>query len=489
MVRLGSIIAPLLLAGSALAEEPLAARLAAPKPDAPSCPINLASALQLAQARAIDIQMAAERVNAAAATLDRTRSRWLPTLYLGGDYARQDGRIQDVVGNVFTTRKSSAMVGGGPSMVFAPSEVILGPLAARQELSARSADRLAAENDTTLAVAEAYFGVQRARGELAGAVESERVATELAERAEKLAAGLALPVEASRARTELSRRRQAVETARERWETASADLNRLLRLPPALIVEPQEPADLRVDIVDASTTVDELIPIALTNRPELASQQAIVSATLARLRQEKLRPLVPSVILRGNATNPGGTLSTGAFGGGVNGNLEHYGTRNSFDVQVLWELQGLGFGNRAAVREKEADNQLAILELFRTQDRVAAEVVQAHSQAVRSANRAKIATEGLKDAAETMKTNLEALSQTRRVGDMIVLVARPQEAVAAVQALDQAYRDYFGAVADANRAQFRLYRALGHSGRCVPSTVLAASPASIKTTSGFATDR
>jgi hypothetical protein len=34
-------------------------------------------------------------------------------------------------------------------------------------------------------------------------------------------------------------------------------------------------------------------------------------------------------------------------------------------------------------------------------------------------------------------------------------------AVQAVQSLGQAYLDYFGAVADANRAQFRLYRALG----------------------------
>jgi hypothetical protein len=39
--------------------------------------------------------------------------------------------------------------------------------------------------------------------------------------------------------------------------------------------------------------------------------------------------------------------------------------------------------------------------------------------------------------------------------------------VAAVQALDQAYRDYFGAISEANQAQFRLYRALGHPARCV----------------------
>jgi hypothetical protein len=31
-----------------------------------------------------------------------------------------------------------------------------------------------------------------------------------------------------------------------------------------------------------------------------------------------------------------------------------------------------------------------------------------------------------------------------------------------VQALAQAYNDYYGAVADYDRSQFRLYRALGH---------------------------
>ncbi len=49
----------------------------------------------------------------------------------------------------------------------------------------------------------------------------------------------------------------------------------------------------------------------------------------------------------------------------------------------------------------------------------------------------------------------------------MVLLVRPQEAVAAVQALAQAYVDYYGAVADANRAQFRLYRALGQPAQCL----------------------
>ena len=49
----------------------------------------------------------------------------------------------------------------------------------------------------------------------------------------------------------------------------------------------------------------------------------------------------------------------------------------------------------------------------------------------------------------------------------MVTLVRPQEVVAAIQSLSQAYLDYFGAVADANRAQFRLYRALGQPAQCV----------------------
>ena len=39
---------------------------------------------------------------------------------------------------------------------------------------------------------------------------------------------------------------------------------------------------------------DSLIPIGLTNRPELAARQALVQATLAKLKQERMRPLIPS---------------------------------------------------------------------------------------------------------------------------------------------------------------------------------------------------
>ena len=39
--------------------------------------------------------------------------------------------------------------------------------------------------------------------------------------------------------------------------------------------------------------------IALANRPELASQRALVGAAEARLRREKMRPLLPIVMING----------------------------------------------------------------------------------------------------------------------------------------------------------------------------------------------
>jgi outer membrane protein TolC len=329
-------------------------------------------------------------------------------------------------------------------------------------------------------VALAYFNVQQARGDLAGAVDCVRRAEDLVHRAEELAAGLVPRVEISRTKTELARRRQVVETARERWETSSADLVRILRLAPSVLTVPLEDPHLKVELVTPQTSVDELITVGLTNRPELASRQALVQATLARLKQEKIRPLVPSVLFRGNATNPAGTLSSGLFGGGRNDDLQNFNSRNSMDVQLLWEFQNLGLGNVATIKERKAENQQAVIELFRVQDRVAAEVVQAHAQASRAFNRVGQAEEELINAVETAEKNVEGLSQTRRLGEVLVLVFRPQEVVASLQALDQAYRDYFGAVADFNRAQFRLYRAMGQPAQRLITSQQAPPPPAIR---------
>jgi len=440
-------------------------KLPLPTPSDKPLSINLPTALQLAGVRPIDIAIASERIRLAAAQLDRARVLWLPSIQFGVDYFRHDGRIQDVQGNLFDTNKSSFMAGFAPIAVFAVSDAIYAPLAARQVVRARAADLQTATNDSVLAVAIAYFNAEQARGELAGAEDTVRRAVDLLGRTEKLAAqgaGLISTVEVTRVRTELARRKQFVHSANERWRTASADLARVLRLDAAVLVEPLEPPDLRVTLIGPDVSVDQLIPVALTNRPELSAQQALVQATLEQLRLERIRPLVPSVLLRGASTNPAGTLAAGTFGGGRNERIGDFAARSDFDLQVLWELQNLGLGNRARINERRAEHQLSHLEFFRIQDRVAAEVAQAHAQLQSAAARMTEAETEVKDAIDSLEKNVEGMRQLKGAGNVVTFITRPQEVVAALQALAQAYNDYYGAAADFNRAQFQLYRNLGH---------------------------
>jgi outer membrane protein TolC len=440
-------------------------------------PINLPTALRLANANAIDIAAAAERVRIAAAQLEQARVLWLPTVTVGGDYNRHDGPIQNANGTITDVGRGSLMFGAGSGIgsaaVLSVTDAIFAPLVARQTVRAREADAQAAANDTLVAVSEAYFGVQQARGELAGTEDAGRRTEELVRRITLLSTGLVPPLEKTRAAAELARRQQAVLLARERWRTASAELLRVLRLDPAAQVEPVEPPQLRVNLVDLSKSVDDLIVLGLTSRPELASRQAQVQATIAALRQERARPLVPSVLIRGWSTPVSGTFALGAFAGGQNGQLSNYAFREDVDVQLLWQFDNLGFGNRGRIHERQAENRLAIIELFRIQDRVAAEVATFYAQADLAARRVEIAEQGVRLALDSAEKNLAGLSETRRAGEMVVLIVRPQEAVAAVQALAQAYNDYYGAAADANRAQFRLYRAIGQPAQCVPTAAVA----------------
>src|SRR2546423_1078414 len=103
-----------------------------PEPDLRVLPINLATALHLAGSRPIDVELAAERVRGASAALALARAVWLPSVTIGGDYNRHDGKIQDSSGNVLDVSRSSVMAGAGSGIgsaaIFSLNEAMFGPL-------------------------------------------------------------------------------------------------------------------------------------------------------------------------------------------------------------------------------------------------------------------------------------------------------------------------------------------------------------------------
>ena len=111
------------------------------------------------------------------------------------------------------------MAGGGLSAVISTADALFTPLALRQVVRARTIDMSrTARNDALEAVAEAYFNVQQARGQLAGAQDTLEKARQMVRTVTALGKGLAAPVEAERARTQLAESEQAQATAaREQW--------------------------------------------------------------------------------------------------------------------------------------------------------------------------------------------------------------------------------------------------------------------------------
>jgi outer membrane protein TolC len=227
-----------------------------------------------------------------------------------------------------------------------------------------------------------------------------------------------------------------------------------------------EPPHLQISLITPGFRVADLVPVGLTNRPELASQRALVQASLDRVRQERIRPFIPSLVMDGR-NGPGGAFEGGVFGGGVDNGSQLYDGRFDMDMGVVWTLNNLGAGNRSLVRERISQEQKASIDFANVQDQVAQEVVQAHAQLEATTKQIDVAVTAVKEAIVTYNGTLRGIGETRGAGNLLQLVNRLQEAVAALQQLNRAYDLYFAAINGYNRAQFQLYRALGFPARIV----------------------
>ncbi|HEY5313781.1 MAG TPA: TolC family protein [Pirellulales bacterium] len=433
-------------------------------------PINLAAALRLADARPLVISAAQASAWVAEAELQHAKILWVPTFNAGGDYIRHDGYGPDFNLGINTAARPLAqsvnfMYGGvGLTGDVAMADAIFQPLAARQTLNAKRWGIQSAKNNALLITANAYFGVHQYRGQYAGATDVVQRGHKLVERIQFLSHDLVPKVEVDRALSMLADMEQKAAMARQEWRVSSANLTQVLRLDPRVIVDPQEHDHLQITLIEPNRPLDELIPIGLTNRPELASQQALVQSVAQRIRREKGRLLMPSLLLNGFQT-PNELLEMGVQGFGHGNAMNLWGLRDDISPQLMWQYEGMGFGNMARIKEQRGNQSQQIIEVFRVQDGIAGDVTRAQARLQSAAVRVLQADRGLREAIITYDGNYQGLAQTKRFGNVLIQVYRPQEAVIALEHLYVAYDNYFATVADYNRAQFEIFHALGYPAR------------------------
>jgi outer membrane protein TolC len=407
-------------------------------------PIDLPTALRLAGADALEIAMARERLVEAEARLDRANLLWIPTLSIGGRYDKHEGRLQETRGDILQVSRNSGFVGAGVATSVHVADAWFEPLAARQDVSARRHALASEINDTLHAVARAYVDLLEAQVRLGVVRQSVEEASERVQLAESFArSGQGLESDAARARNELLARRREEAEAVEVIATRSARLSTLLRLDPATRLRAADEQIVPTPLLDEETPVSERIRQALANRPEVRESDAAVLAQEERLRQERVRPFVPSVHLAGEA---------GGFGGGPGSEFERFSERGDLALLLVWQLESLGLGNRALTREREAQLRHARLESSRVRDRVAEEVAGAHDRVIERGRQVDLARENVAEAVRSLDLNLRRIRGAEGL---------PIEVLQAIQAAAAARQAYVQAIAGYNRAHVDLLRAVG----------------------------
>ena len=250
-------------------------------------PINLAAAMQLSGVRPLDIAAAMAQVQQALALQLQAKALWIPTLNGGVTYFRHDGVQQDIfTGPNFRKGLQSFFVGGGPSLFVGLTDAIFSPLAARR-WSPRGGPTSRPRGTMSCSRWPKPISTSRRRGEAARRRGDDPRAELLVNFNKGLAPALIAPLEINRALAELQSLRQSQQIAIRDWRVASARLAEVLLLDPATLLEPVEPPFLQMTFVPSERSPEELLPIALNSRPEIASRQELVAAATLLLQREK----------------------------------------------------------------------------------------------------------------------------------------------------------------------------------------------------------
>ncbi len=448
---------PGILANSATPIEVPAAPVAVAKAkddaDVEVMPIDLTTALRLANVGNPTVNLARERVREAYARLEQTEVLWLPDLRTGPAYQRHDGQTQNARGDVFGVSKSNFFVGGGAILSLEVSDALFAPLIARREAQAQAAAAQAVSHNIELDVASTYLDLLRVYGQLAvnaDTLDRAKAMLRFAEAADT--AGLNKnTADATRARTEIAARQRERVDLEGDAAVISARLAQLLLLRPSIDLRPADPAVVPILLVPVDGSLDDLVAVGVMNRPELAESRELVAAAVARWRQARTSPLIPRLDV---------LYFGGDFGGGVNDKLSNFSGRGDGLAQVTWALHNFGAGDIARVRERRAQLNETNLRVVELEAQVAAEVVAAAKLARQHQRTFKDAQAAVIEAVETWRrlevASREVISEKDKIRGVDSL-----EPFIAVQTLAQARTQYLNEVIEYNRAQFRLFTALG----------------------------
>ena len=431
---------------------------AAPAPGA-AYPIDLATALRLAGANGVDVQIALERLQAAKANATIAVTQFLPWLSASANYRRHGGLIQDVVGNIVEADKAAYALGGAINLQVDVGDAYFRTLAARQTSRAAEQGLEAQRQETLVRAAQAYFDLLVAQAVAAVAVQALEISQDYESQLHRAVdAGIALKGDELRVRVQTRRNQLSLQQATEQRRILAARLAEALRLDPAVELVAQDLELTPPTVVPATEAVEALVSEALEARPELKEARALVHVAEQTEKGAIYGPLIPMV---------GGQAFFGAVGGGKDNGPTTFGGSRDYVAAIGWRLGPGGLFDLGRIRSTRARREEAKWNVEKVKDSVARQVVEARTRLLSQQEQLETAKEALAAAEQGLE-----LARGRKEFEVGVVL----ENILAEQDQTRARQDYARALGEYEKAQYGLSRALGRLGRQLPSDGATSGP-------------
>jgi outer membrane protein TolC len=252
----------------------------------------------------------------------------------------------------------------------------------------------------------------------------------------------------NRALTELFLRKQERMDLEGQAGALAARLAKVLLLPPDTLLVPDELKFVPITVIPREKVLEDLVGLAVSNRPELAASRFMAGSDREKLRLARNQPLIPKMQL---------DYAGGVFGGGKNSYIGDTALRQDVLLQANWDLRNFGFGNAAMIRERRAQLEGSLAEVVEIQSQVSAEVTAAARIAGSRFATLQSAQQAVREVEELYRKLLATsfgMFGPRETYDAL-------EPLLAIQEISRARNLYITEVTEFNKSQFTLYMAIG----------------------------
>jgi outer membrane protein TolC len=406
--------------------------------------IDLPTALELAGARSLDLQIAREKLAEAKAARENSVWQFFPSISPGVGYRRHDNLLQTVQGEIIDVHKNSYAVGPVIAAQVDVGDAIYRNLASRQLVKAAQFAVESQRQESILAAAIGYFDLAKAQEAVAVAQEAVKISQDYAEQVRRAVdAGVAFKGDALRVQVQSEKSQLTLRQAQEQRGVATARLVQTLHLDENVELTAREGELAPLSLVATNSSRRALLAQAFSARPELEQSRFLVGAAREARKGAAYGPLIPSV---------GAQVFAGGFGGGSSTSSDRFGESEDYQFTLSWRIGPGGLFDRSRIHAADARLKISDLSGQKLADEVIRQVTESFTRWQSSADQLSIARRAVQAAEETLR-----LTQQRKEFEVGAVL----ETIQAEQDLTGVRLDYLNAIAEFNKTQYALSRAIG----------------------------